>query len=547
MGGAADRAAFRRHLLAEARARRCTGGLRRCPRSWSTTRPRLCWRRRGWRCVGGRVEAARRRCWTRRARVRERRRRAVRAIGGPGREPAGQRPRGDHDRCAPGSRGCAATPMARPRSHPAGPGRAGRGRLAADARFGPLEPGRGGVAARPARSTPSAASPPSLAALAGGRRASRLGSHAVCDLTSARSSAPGAAWTRRSATYQQALEIATAPGQPDLPVSRHRARGHGRGGQYQRDELDAALRHVTEGIALCRQLTYTPPLATGLARWRGSGRPGRCGRGAGGDRRGRAGRAEPGRDRPAQSRAGAAGAAAAGPGRRRRGRPLDPAARPQPRRRAELPARAGVSGAGAGAARARPPRRRRSRCWTGCSRRRPPRAGSAASSRSRRCGRWRWRPAATSPRAVDALAEALTLAGPRGYVRVFADEGAPMRALLGRSCRRPAGPSSPRPGRIAARLPGPGHAGASRQATPCRGSAPAAAAGVPGLIDPLTGRELEVLRLLAVGRSRTRPSPTSWSSPLDTVKKHVTHLFGKLGAANRTEAVARARQLGLIP
>ena len=34
---------------------------------------------------------------------------------------------------------------------------------------------------------------------------------------------------------------------------------------------------------------------------------------------------------------------------------------------------------------------------------------------------------------------------------------------------------------------------------------------------------------------------------LDTVKKHVSHILGKLGAANRTEAVTRARQLGLIP
>jgi LuxR family maltose regulon positive regulatory protein len=33
---------------------------------------------------------------------------------------------------------------------------------------------------------------------------------------------------------------------------------------------------------------------------------------------------------------------------------------------------------------------------------------------------------------------------------------------------------------------------------------------------------------------------------LDTVKKHVSHIFGKLGAANRTEAVARARQLGVL-
>jgi LuxR family transcriptional regulator, maltose regulon positive regulatory protein len=34
---------------------------------------------------------------------------------------------------------------------------------------------------------------------------------------------------------------------------------------------------------------------------------------------------------------------------------------------------------------------------------------------------------------------------------------------------------------------------------------------------------------------------------LDTIKKHVSHVLGKLGAANRTEAVARARELGLIP
>ena len=33
---------------------------------------------------------------------------------------------------------------------------------------------------------------------------------------------------------------------------------------YQRNELDAALQHLTEGIALCRQLAYTPPLAAGL-------------------------------------------------------------------------------------------------------------------------------------------------------------------------------------------------------------------------------------------------------------------------------------------
>ena len=72
------------------------------------------------------------------------------------------------------------------------------------------------------------------------------------------------------------------------------------------------------------------------------------------------------------------------------------------------------------------------------------------------------------------------------------------------------------------------------------------AAAQPGLVEPLTDRELEVLRLLAAGRSNQRIAHDLVVA-LDTVKKHVTHVLGKLVAANRTEAVARARQLGLIP
>jgi len=73
---------------------------------------------------------------------------------------------------------------------------------------------------------------------------------------------------------------------------------------------------------------------------------------------------------------------------------------------------------------------------------------------------------------------------------------------------------------------------------------PAVAAG-PGLIDALTARELQVLDLLAAGRSNRRIA-AELVVTLDTVKKHVGHVLDKLGAANRTEAVARARQLGLI-
>jgi LuxR family maltose regulon positive regulatory protein len=72
------------------------------------------------------------------------------------------------------------------------------------------------------------------------------------------------------------------------------------------------------------------------------------------------------------------------------------------------------------------------------------------------------------------------------------------------------------------------------------------AAAVPSLIDPLTSRELEVLQMLAAGKSN-QAIAGELVVTLDTVKKHVSHLLGKLGAANRTEAVTRARELGLTP
>ena len=64
-------------------------------------------------------------------------------------------------------------------------------------------------------------------------------------------------------TYQQAVNIAAVPGRPHLPVA-----GTGYVGMaevaYQQGELDAALRHVTEGIPLARQSAHTQPLANGL-------------------------------------------------------------------------------------------------------------------------------------------------------------------------------------------------------------------------------------------------------------------------------------------
>jgi LuxR family maltose regulon positive regulatory protein len=57
---------------------------------------------------------------------------------------------------------------------------------------------------------------------------------------------------------------------------------------------------------------------------------------------------------------------------------------------------------------------------------------------------------------------------------------------------------------------------------------------------------VEVLAMLAAGTSNQAIAEELFVT-LFTVKKHVSHVLGKLGAANRTEAVARARELGLIP
>jgi LuxR family transcriptional regulator, maltose regulon positive regulatory protein len=69
---------------------------------------------------------------------------------------------------------------------------------------------------------------------------------------------------------------------------------------------------------------------------------------------------------------------------------------------------------------------------------------------------------------------------------------------------------------------------------------------IRGLAEQLTSRELEVLGMLAAGSSN-QAIAGQLVVTIDTVKKHVSHLLGKFSAANRTEAVTRARELGLIP
>ena len=66
-----------------------------------------------------------------------------------------------------------------------------------------------------------------------------------------------------------------------------------------------------------------------------------------------------------------------------------------------------------------------------------------------------------------------------------------------------------------------------------------------GLIEPLSVRELEVLHLMAVGNTNQEIARQLIVSP-GTVKAHTANIFRKLDVANRTEAVARARQFGIL-
>jgi LuxR family transcriptional regulator, maltose regulon positive regulatory protein len=153
--------------------------------------------------------------------------------------------------------------------------------------------------------------------------------------------------------------------------------------------------------------------------------------------------------------------------------------------------------------------------------------------------------------ALTALAEALALAGPEGYVRVFADETAGMARLLGRLT------AAERTGQVTlARVVPPGYLDRLAQALRPGRARPAPRKSDDAddagqtiepapLVEPLTRRELQVLELMAVGRSNQQIAD-ELVIVLDTVKKHVGHILDKLAAANRTQAVARARALGLV-
>ena len=132
------------------------------------------------------------------------------------------------------------------------------------------------------------------------------------------------------------------------------------------------------------------------------------------------------------------------------------------------------------------------------------------------------------PGALAVLARALALGEPEGYLRIFLDEGAPMIELLRHAGSRGIAP------KYVANLLSEFNQGAG--ATP---------ASQQPLIKPLTDRELQVLRLLAEGLSNQAIADRLVVA-LGTVKSHTASLYRKLDVTSRTQAVARATDLGLL-
>ncbi|MCB0169891.1 MAG: tetratricopeptide repeat protein [Anaerolineae bacterium] len=140
--------------------------------------------------------------------------------------------------------------------------------------------------------------------------------------------------------------------------------------------------------------------------------------------------------------------------------------------------------------------------------------------------------------AVSVLANALYLGQPEGYFRVFVNEGRPMARLLRELLAKDTPHAAYAQELLAVIL--------QEQPPPESHPLPVAAPSPSDqLVEPLSERELEVLRLVAAGSSN-REIAKSLIIAQGTVKKHLSNIFGKLNAESRTQAVARGRELGLL-
>jgi len=130
--------------------------------------------------------------------------------------------------------------------------------------------------------------------------------------------------------------------------------------------------------------------------------------------------------------------------------------------------------------------------------------------------------------ALAYLSEALTMAQPEGYVRTFVDQGKALLPLLRDAAQRGITPDY-----VAQLL---------RAFKETSGTIPVTQ---QALVEPLSERELEVLRLVATGKSN-RQIADELILATGTIKKHLNNIYGKLQVNNRTQCVARARELRLL-
>ena len=132
------------------------------------------------------------------------------------------------------------------------------------------------------------------------------------------------------------------------------------------------------------------------------------------------------------------------------------------------------------------------------------------------------------PAALAALRGAVTLAEPESYVRVFADEGPPMATLLKALARQDPG------------------SGYLRRLVAATGGAAQPTSGAnSGLIEPLSERELDVLRLLATDLDGPDIARQLYVT-LNTLRTHTRNIFRKLQVNNRRAAVRQAAELDLL-
>lgn len=140
--------------------------------------------------------------------------------------------------------------------------------------------------------------------------------------------------------------------------------------------------------------------------------------------------------------------------------------------------------------------------------------------------------------ALAQLAQAVHLAAPEGYIRSFVDEESSLAALLSQlKKQKPQEKDLPYLETLLQAFHPQPRVQAHQEKEPSLSLQP--------LLDPLSTREQDVLHLLARGASNQDIADALVIAP-GTVKHHITHILSKLEATNRTQAVARARNLGFL-